>query len=244
MSTLARRGLAPVSADQGLTLSQQAGCLLYVETSAKMSGRSAHSAFEVAALSLLGQISTPKPFSNSTSHLADSPRNNQHHGLTVNIPPPVPPKPSVISNTDSPSLCNPPVVPPKPGTRKALSTLALNTTNELSLFREMNEFELDPYSPEPRHRFPHRTVGRRQPNTVPQNLRQSCIDLNATTSSSTSSSTASSASSSGTTFIAARFRMPINPPYPLPPLENFLPINFTKEYSPRILCSFGTYLFG
>jgi hypothetical protein len=32
LATLARRGLAPVSADQGLTLSQQAGCMLYVET--------------------------------------------------------------------------------------------------------------------------------------------------------------------------------------------------------------------
>jgi hypothetical protein len=192
LATLARKGLAPVSADQGLTLSQQAGCMLYVETSAKLNGRSANSAFEVAALSLLGQISS-KPFSNSTSNLLDSPR---HHAM----PPPVPPKPTGISASDAtPSISNPPSVPPKPSARKALSTLALNTAhNEMSLFREMNDFELDPYSPEPRHRFPHRTVGRRPPtNPVPQNLRQSCIDLNATTSSSTSSSTASSASSSG-----------------------------------------------
>ncbi len=69
------------------------------------------------------------------------------------------------------------VVPPKPAARRALSTLALKTTNEMSLYRETNDFELDPYSPEPRHRFPHRTVGRRQPPASQNHLRQSCIDL-------------------------------------------------------------------
>jgi len=183
---LSNKGLAPVSADQGLTLSQQAGCILYVETSAKTNARSANSAFEVAALTLLGQLSQ-KPFSHSTSNLLDSPRNPV-------MPPPVPPKPTLTG--DSPSIPSPPMVPPKPSTRKALSTLALNTTqNELSIFREQNDFELDPYTPEPRHRFQHRAVAGRNP--VQTNLRQSCIDLNATTSSSTSSSTASSASSSG-----------------------------------------------
>ena len=187
LATLARKGLAPVSADQGLTLSQQAGCILYVETSAKTNARSANSAFEVAALTLLGQISQ-KPFSHSTSNLLDSPRNPI-------MPPPVPPKPTLTG--DSPSIPSPPIVPPKPSTRKALSTLALNTTqNELSIFREQNDFELDPYTPEPRNRFQHRAVASRNPGQPP-NLRQSCIDLNATTSSSTSSSTASSASSSG-----------------------------------------------
>ena len=145
-----------------------------------MNGRSANSAFEVAALSLLGQLSSAKPFSISTSHLSDSPRN---HGLmsAVVMPPPVPPKPNGVPISDSPIQTmipsNPPVVPPKPAARRALSTLALNTTNEMSLYRETNDFELDPYSPEPRHRFPHRTVGRRQPPASQNHLRQSCIDL-------------------------------------------------------------------
>lgn len=186
LATLARRGLAPVSGDQGLTLSQQAGCILYVETSSRSNARSANSAFEVAALTLLGQISQ-KPFSHSTSNLLDSPRNPI-------MPPPVPPKP--MPGSDQASIPGPPIVPPKPSTRKALSTLALNSThNEMTLFREQNDFEIDAYTPEPRHRFQHRAIPGRNPQQP--GLRQSCIDLNATTSSSTSSSTASSASSSG-----------------------------------------------
>ena len=50
------RGLAPVSADQALTLSQQSGCALYVETSARTCKRSAVSAFEVAFLVASGKL--------------------------------------------------------------------------------------------------------------------------------------------------------------------------------------------
>ncbi len=56
LATLSRRGQAPVSADQGLTLSQQSGCVLYLETSAKISPRSALSVFEVAALAKFGNL--------------------------------------------------------------------------------------------------------------------------------------------------------------------------------------------
>eukprot|EP00094_Tigriopus_californicus_P008717 TCALIF_08402-PA protein Name:"Similar to RND3 Rho-related GTP-binding protein RhoE (Pongo abelii)" AED:0.23 eAED:0.23 QI:644/0.16/0.42/0.42/1/1/7/0/530 len=89
----------PVSANQALKLSQQSGCSLYVETSAKECSRSAISAFEVAALVTLGQL-------------------QQHMPLLQSSPaPPIPPKAVKIS----------PPVPPKP--RRAVSHMALNKEN-------------------------------------------------------------------------------------------------------------------
>ena len=53
---LGKRGQAPVSVEQGITLSQQIGCVMYVETTARFNRQSVLSAFEVAALAALGQI--------------------------------------------------------------------------------------------------------------------------------------------------------------------------------------------
>lgn len=90
---------SPVSANQALKLSQQSGCSLYVETSARECSRSAISAFEVAALVTLGQL-------------------QQHPPLLQSSPaPPIPPKAVKIS----------PPVPPKP--RRAVSHMALNKEN-------------------------------------------------------------------------------------------------------------------
>jgi hypothetical protein len=68
LTTLSRRGQAPVSADQGLTISQQSGCVLYVETTSKLSGRSAISVFEVAALAKYGHLSRRNRQNEQTSH--------------------------------------------------------------------------------------------------------------------------------------------------------------------------------
>ena len=113
MNTLARKGQAPVSTDQGLTLSQQSGCMLYVETSSRSSPKSVISAFEVAALAKFGP--------NSTHHHAS--RNMSMSLVSLGpklMPPPVPPKPLVPNYQHRIS----PPVPPKP--RRAISTLALN----------------------------------------------------------------------------------------------------------------------
>ena len=56
---LGKRGQAPVSVEQGITLSQQIGCVMYVETTSRFNRQSVLSAFEIAALAALGQI-TPK----------------------------------------------------------------------------------------------------------------------------------------------------------------------------------------
>ena len=55
---LGKRGQAPVSVDQGLTLSQQMGCVMYVETSSRFARQTVVSAFEVAALAAFGQLAT------------------------------------------------------------------------------------------------------------------------------------------------------------------------------------------
>eukprot|EP00095_Tigriopus_kingsejongensis_P006107 maker-scaffold872_size86337-snap-gene-0.16 protein:Tk06107 transcript:maker-scaffold872_size86337-snap-gene-0.16-mRNA-1 annotation:"rho-related gtp-binding protein" len=89
----------PVPANQALKLSQQSGCSLYVETSARDCSRSALSAFEVAALVTLGQFN---------QHQLDDPQVGA---------PPIPPKSVKIS----------PPVPPKP--RRAVSQMALNKEN-------------------------------------------------------------------------------------------------------------------
>jgi GTPase SAR1 family protein len=56
ISGLAKSGRAPVSSDQALSFSRQISAVIYVETSAKTSTRSAISAFEVAGLASLGKI--------------------------------------------------------------------------------------------------------------------------------------------------------------------------------------------
>ena len=46
-----------MSADQGLTLSQQSGCVMYTETSSKVNPPSVFSTFEVAALAKVSHMS-------------------------------------------------------------------------------------------------------------------------------------------------------------------------------------------
>ena len=58
-AVLGKRGQAPVSVEQGITLSHQIGCVMYVETTSRFNRQSVLSAFEIAALAALGQI-TPK----------------------------------------------------------------------------------------------------------------------------------------------------------------------------------------
>ena len=58
-AALGKRGQAPVSVEQGITLSHQLGCVMYVETTSRFNRQSVLSAFEIAALAALGQI-TPK----------------------------------------------------------------------------------------------------------------------------------------------------------------------------------------
>lgn len=134
LSTLARRGQAPVSTDQGLTLSQQSGCLYYLETSSKCAPKSAYSVLEVAALAKFGsgqRNHNPLPRNMSVSLM------NLPNKI---MPPPVPPKPMLHNNIptlgaghqNGPKMVlnhhqaapPPPMVPPKP--RKAVSTMNLN----------------------------------------------------------------------------------------------------------------------
>lgn len=131
------RGLAPVSADQALTLSQQSGCALYVETSARTCKRSAVSAFEVAFLVASGKL---------------GPQNDPS-------PPPPPPLLAALSASKSPAPSPPPranlmppEVPPKPPApapppRRAVSQLALNSGS--------NGKE-NLYSPDPDNKSPWR----------------------------------------------------------------------------------------
>ena len=56
VSALAKSGKAPVSSEQALSMSQQIGAAVYVETSARASVRTAVSAFEVAALAAMGKL--------------------------------------------------------------------------------------------------------------------------------------------------------------------------------------------
>ena len=119
-----------MSPDQGLTLSQQSGCVLYIETSAKLNPRSAISAFEVAALAKFGHL---------TMHYSHRPRPTNNMSMSLMsltgpkfMPPPVPPKPTLQSNIPTIQRISPPV-PPKP--RRAVSTIALNVgPNNSALF--------------------------------------------------------------------------------------------------------------
>jgi len=96
-------------------------------------------------MTLLGQI-TPRTFSSSTSHLPESPRHITPQGM----PPPVPPKPYVKYLSELPPVQAGPLGPTKVPTRRALSTMALNSTNEQRSFIDANEFEVDHFSPEAR----------------------------------------------------------------------------------------------
>ena len=71
LSSLSRRGKAPVSIDQALSFCQRIGGVTYVETSAKSSGRAAISAFEVAGLASMGKLEPSK-----TSNVVDVDRLN------------------------------------------------------------------------------------------------------------------------------------------------------------------------
>ena len=113
---LGRRGQAPVSADQGLTLSQQSGCISYVETSAKLSGLSVVSAFETAAIASGILTQSPPVMVPPPPKTIQAPPSFR--------PPPVPPKPILHHRQPLGLAVSPPVVPPKP--RRAISTMALN----------------------------------------------------------------------------------------------------------------------
>ena len=125
LSNLSRRGQAPVSGDQGLTLSQQSGCVLYTETSSKVNSQSVLSTFEVAALAKVSHVNRIPRHDMSISMMSLTPNS------TKPMPPPVPPKPLIqnqkplIQNFPAfPQRISPPV-PPKP--RRAISTMALNS---------------------------------------------------------------------------------------------------------------------
>ena len=73
ISGLAKSGRAPVSSDQALSFSRQISAVIYVETSAKTSSRSAISAFEVAGLASMGKITPKVPTQNSASRTPSTP---------------------------------------------------------------------------------------------------------------------------------------------------------------------------
>jgi len=87
IQTLAKVGKSPVSSQQALSMSQQIDAVMYVETSAKTSGRGVASAMEVAALTSLGQFSPPqsgipihkRQVSLATSNLPPSPLISKKH---------------------------------------------------------------------------------------------------------------------------------------------------------------------
>ena len=71
ISSLARQGRSPVSADQARSFSQQAGAVSYVETSAKLSNNGPEAIFQLAAQISLEQVrnqeyNKPSPVSTST----------------------------------------------------------------------------------------------------------------------------------------------------------------------------------
>jgi len=63
-----------ISSEQALAMSKQSGAVMYVETSAKLSGRSTASAFEVAALACLGHFSRQSSVISSSSLISNSTR--------------------------------------------------------------------------------------------------------------------------------------------------------------------------
>ena len=67
-----------ISFEQALSMSNQSGAVMYVETSAKLSDGSVASAFEVAALSCLGQFSRQSSVM-STSSLISKPYSKQRN---------------------------------------------------------------------------------------------------------------------------------------------------------------------
>jgi len=68
-----------VSYDQALTASHQCEAVMYVETSAKTSHRSAMSPFEVGALSCLGQFSRTSSLISTTSTRTPVKQKSRHH---------------------------------------------------------------------------------------------------------------------------------------------------------------------
>lgn len=160
LSSLARRGQAPVSADQGLTLSQQSGCVLYTETSSKVNPQSVLSTFEVAALAKVSHMSRVPHHPNtridnmSISMMSLTPSSSTAVGKPM--PPPVPPKPLIQNFPAFPQRISPPV-PPKP--RRAISTMALNSGPNSPIYDKENYFQ-------PHH--PHET-GKMTTNYVSQN---------------------------------------------------------------------------
>jgi len=82
MAGLAKVGKSPVSSQQALSMSKQIGAVMYVETSAKTSGRGVASVMEVAALTSLGQFPQPHRIllpSHATSSLPPSPLISKKH---------------------------------------------------------------------------------------------------------------------------------------------------------------------
>lgn len=80
LASLSKQGKAPVSSDQALTFSQQIAALMYVETSVRSAGRTAQSAFEVAALASMGKI-VPKHLA-----LTPSPKMNKKQRFSTISP--------------------------------------------------------------------------------------------------------------------------------------------------------------
>ena len=115
---LSKKGQAPVSSEQAMSLSQQSGCVAYVETSSKVhkGASGVASAFEAAAIAS-GVLSTPLSLL-PPQFVAPPPPS-----FRPPPPPPVlPPKPKISQPLGV--AVSPPVVPPKP--RRAISTMALN----------------------------------------------------------------------------------------------------------------------
>eukprot|EP00096_Caligus_rogercresseyi_P015304 TRINITY_DN7759_c0_g1_i2.p1 TRINITY_DN7759_c0_g1~~TRINITY_DN7759_c0_g1_i2.p1 ORF type:complete len:374 (-),score=94.57 TRINITY_DN7759_c0_g1_i2:133-1254(-) len=113
ISSLSSQGLAPISAEQGLTVSHQIQAVLYIETSSKSSQRAATSAFEVSALTTMG-------------HMSHHIQQHETYPKTAHISPQLhapllPPKYK--------PLRSPPVLPPKPPVRRAVSSVQLNKEN-------------------------------------------------------------------------------------------------------------------
>jgi len=86
LTSLAKQGRAPISADQALSFSHQIGAAMYVETSAKTSTRAAISAFEVAGLASMGKI---VPEGKNTPSSSITPVQTPTKQSNSQLPPPV-----------------------------------------------------------------------------------------------------------------------------------------------------------
>lgn len=122
MAGLAKVGKSPVSSQQALSMSQQIDAVMYVETSAKTSGRGAASVMEVAALTSLGQFSQPQ----STLQL-----HKQQPSLATS---PLPPSPLISKKHRNRSLS---ISRQRAAARS--DHLSVSTRPELSLTRESTD---------------------------------------------------------------------------------------------------------